>query len=66
MKVEVFNASGDNIEHTGEPGEMVITRPHVSLPIAFWGDDSGEKFRKAYFDFFPGKSYLNLVFRARR
>jgi len=54
MKVEVFDASGNNIEHTGEPGEMVCTRPHVSLPVSFWGDDSGEKFRKAYFDHFPG------------
>jgi acetoacetyl-CoA synthetase len=56
MKVEVFDASGNNIEHTGEPGEMVCTRPHISLPVSFWGDDSGEKFRKAYFDHFPGKS----------
>lgn len=55
MKVEVFDASGNNIEHTGVPGELVCTRPHVSLPVAFWGDESGEKFRKAYFDHFPGK-----------
>ena len=55
MKVEVFDPSGKNIEHTGEPGELVITRPHVSLPIAFWGDDSGKKLYKAYFDFYPGQ-----------
>jgi len=54
MKVEVLDPAGNNIEHTGEPGEMVCTRPHVSLPIFFWGDESGEKFRKAYFDHFPG------------
>lgn len=54
MKIEVFDASGNNIEHMGEPGELVCTRPHISLPVAFWGDESGEKFRKAYFDHFPG------------
>jgi acetoacetyl-CoA synthetase len=54
MKVEVFDTSGNNIEHTGLPGELVCTRPHISLPVAFWGDESGEKFRKAYFDHFPG------------
>lgn len=63
MKVEVFDPSGNNIEHTGEPGEMVITRPHPSLPIAFWGDESGEKLYKAYFDFYPGKRILPVVKR---
>lgn len=59
MKVEVFDPSGNNIEHIGEPGEMVCTRPHVSLPISFWGDESGEKFKKAYFDYFPGQSQVS-------
>lgn len=36
------------------PGELVCTRPHPSLPLGFWGDDSGEKVRKAYFDRYPG------------
>ena len=54
MKVEVFDPVGNNIEHTGEPGELVCTRPHPSLPLAFWGDDSGEKLREAYFSMYPG------------
>jgi acetoacetyl-CoA synthetase len=60
MKVEVFDHSGNNIEHTGRAGELVCTRPHPSLPIAFWGDESGQKLRETYFSFYPGmpKPYL--------
>ncbi|KAF5386148.1 hypothetical protein D9615_002594 [Tricholomella constricta] len=54
MKVEVFDPSGNNIEHTGSPGELVCTRPHPSLPLKFWGDESGEKLRDAYFNMYPG------------
>ena len=56
MKVEVFDPDGNNIEHTGQPGELVCTRPHPSLPLAFWGDDSGKKLREAYFSMYPGQS----------
>ena len=54
MKIEVFDPSGNNIEHTSQPGELVCTRPHVSLPIAFWGDATGQKLREAYFSTYPG------------
>ncbi|KAJ7693447.1 acetoacetate-CoA ligase [Mycena rosella] len=54
MKVEIFDPSGVNIEHTGTPGELVCTRPHPSLPVCFWGDDSGAKFRDAYYSMYPG------------
>ena len=54
MKVEVFDASGRNIETTGLAGEMVVTKPHPTVPLFFWGDKSGEKFRGAYFNTFPG------------
>ena len=54
MKVEIFSPSGENIEDTGEPGELVCTRPHPSLPARFWGDEKGDKLRAAYYDTFPG------------
>ncbi|KAG5652875.1 hypothetical protein H0H81_003305 [Sphagnurus paluster] len=54
MKVEVFDPSGNNIEHTGSPGELVCSRPHPSLPLYFWGDETGEKLREAYFNMYPG------------
>jgi acetoacetyl-CoA synthetase len=52
LKVEVFDPFGKNIEHTGEPGELVCTRPHPSLPLYFWNDPTGEKLRDV--DTFPG------------
>jgi acetoacetyl-CoA synthetase len=38
----------------GEQGELVITRPMPSMPVAFWGDDSGARYRAAYFEDHPG------------
>ncbi len=38
----------------GEQGELVVTRPMPSMPVAFWGDDDGSRYRAAYFDDFPG------------
>jgi acetoacetyl-CoA synthetase len=40
--------------HIGEVGELVITKPMPSMPIYFWGDDDGSKYRDAYFAMFPG------------
>ena len=62
MKVEVLDPSGNNIEHTGEAGELVCTRPHPSLPIAFWGDESGKRLRETYFSFYPGLKSCRLVY----
>jgi acetoacetyl-CoA synthetase len=38
----------------GEVGELVITRPMPSMPIYFWGDESGERYRDSYFEMYPG------------
>lgn len=54
MKVEVWDLAGNNIEHTGNPGELVCTRPHPSIPLYFWGDPSGQKFLQSYFSMYPG------------
>ncbi|KAF8070271.1 acetoacetyl-CoA synthetase [Lyophyllum atratum] len=54
MKVEVYDAFGNNIEQTGEAGELVCTRPHPSIPLYFWGDISGNKFRDTYYNTYPG------------
>ncbi|KAF5317226.1 hypothetical protein D9611_003848 [Ephemerocybe angulata] len=54
MKVEIFDPAGNNIENTGQSGELVTTRYHPSFPVGFWGDDDGKKFREAYFDMYPG------------
>lgn len=56
MAVEIWDIHGKNIEDTGMPGELVCTRPHPSMPVFFWGDQDNEKYRKAYFDTYPGMS----------
>ena len=50
-------------------GELVCTRPFPSMPIAFWNDPDGAKYRAAYFDRFPGRlasRRLGPAHRARR
>jgi acetoacetyl-CoA synthetase len=38
----------------GQQGELVITEPMPSMPVGFWGDADGSKYRTAYFEHFPG------------
>ena len=52
MRVEVFDESGHAVR--GEPGELVCTMPFPSMPIAFWNDPDGSKYRAAYFEQYPG------------
>jgi acetoacetyl-CoA synthetase len=51
-KVEAYDEAGRPV--TGRLGELVITEPMPSMPVGFWGDDSGERYREAYFDTYPG------------
>ena len=52
MAVDVFDPDGRPVR--GQAGELVCTRPFPSMPVAFWDDPDGSKYRSAYFDFFPG------------
>ncbi|MCP5415570.1 MAG: acetoacetate--CoA ligase [Chromatiaceae bacterium] len=52
MAVEVFNDTGQPV--CGEKGELVCTRPFPSMPLGFWNDPQGARYRAAYFDRFPG------------
>ncbi|KAJ7698594.1 acetoacetyl-CoA synthetase [Mycena rosella] len=54
MDIQVYDSQGNNIEHTGVPGEMVVVRPHPSLPLYLWGDESGKKYRETYYSMYPG------------
>jgi acetoacetyl-CoA synthetase len=38
----------------GEAGELVLTQPMPSMPVFFWNDADGSRYRKAYFDKYPG------------
>jgi acetoacetyl-CoA synthetase len=51
--VEAFDADGA-VCPPGVQGELVITEPMPSMPVGFWGDESGEKLRHAYYSDYPG------------
>jgi acetoacetyl-CoA synthetase len=38
----------------GELGELVITKPMPSMPVFFWGDEDGSRYRASYFEHYPG------------
>jgi len=52
MAVDVFDDSGKPVR--GEKGELVCTAPFPAMPIGFWNDPDGAKYRAAYFERFPG------------
>src|SRR3546814_4972037 len=35
-------------------GELVVRQPMPSMPLFFWNDDDGQRYRDAYFDVYPG------------
>ncbi|MGL4442069.1 MAG: acetoacetate--CoA ligase [Alsobacter sp.] len=52
MAVEVWDEAGRPVR--GQKGELVCTRSFPSMPIMFWNDPDGAKYRAAYFERFPG------------
>jgi acetoacetyl-CoA synthetase len=50
--VAAFDEAGRPV--VGEQGELVLTQPMPTMPVGFWGDDDGSRYRAAYFDDFPG------------
>ena len=50
--VQSYDPTGRPV--TGQLGELVITAPMPSMPVGFWGDADGTRYREAYFDVFPG------------
>jgi acetoacetyl-CoA synthetase len=53
LDVAVVADSGDDA-HVGETGELVCRTAFPSVPLGFWGDEDGRRFRSAYFERFPG------------
>lgn len=51
VDARTVDESGASIE--GEVGELIMAAPIPSMPVKFWDDPDGEKFRAAYFDDFP-------------
>ena len=52
MAVEIWNDAGERV--TEELGELVCTEPFPTVPLRFWNDPDGARFKAAYFDKFPG------------
>jgi acetoacetyl-CoA synthetase len=52
MAVEAWDAGGRPV--IGEKGELVCVRPFPSMPVGFWGDTDGSRYRDAYFAEHPG------------
>ncbi len=52
MKVEAYDDAGRPVR--GQPGELVCEAAFPSMPVAFWGDPGGRRYRSAYFQRFPG------------
>jgi acetoacetyl-CoA synthetase len=52
VKAQAFDEEGRPV--VGEVGELVICEPMPSMPVFFWNDPDGRRFRAAYFERFPG------------
>jgi len=51
-KVEAFDEQGKSV--VGQVGELVVTEPMPSMPLYFWGDTDGSRYRDSYFSVYPG------------
>jgi acetoacetyl-CoA synthetase len=52
MRVEVYDDRGRSVR--GQKGELVCSMPFPSMPVEFWNDPDGGRYRAAYFEKFPG------------
>ena len=52
LRVEVYDDDGRPVR--GQKGELVCTAPFPSMPVGFWNDPDGTRYRAAYFERFPG------------
>jgi acetoacetyl-CoA synthetase len=50
--VEAWDEDGHPV--VDEVGELVVTEPMPSMPVRFWGDTDGSRYRESYFEMFPG------------
>jgi acetoacetyl-CoA synthetase len=51
LAVDVFDEAGNSLRE--EAGDLVCTKPFPSMPISFWADDDGKKYKSAYFMTYP-------------
>jgi acetoacetyl-CoA synthetase len=51
-RVEAFDEAGRSV--VGQTGELVLTLPLPSMPVFFWNDPDGRRYRESYFEMYPG------------
>jgi acetoacetyl-CoA synthetase len=51
-RVEAFDQAGRSV--VAETGELVLTAPLPSMPVFFWNDPDGRRYRESYFEMYPG------------
>ncbi|MFC4799347.1 acetoacetate--CoA ligase [Neobacillus sp. GCM10023253] len=49
--VKAFNDAGEEV--INEIGELVVTEPMPSMPIYFWNDENGVRYKESYFSVYP-------------
>jgi len=59
IQCRCLGAAVEAFDETGKPvvdqvGELVITQPMPSMPLYFWNDPNGTRYRESYFEMFPG------------
>ncbi len=59
LQARALGAAIEAWDETGQPvveevGELVVTEPMPSMPVSFWGDKDGNRYRESYFEMFPG------------
>lgn len=53
VKAEAYGERGNSL--TDEVGELVISEPMPSMPLYFWNDTDGKRYRESYFEMYPGR-----------
>lgn len=55
MAIAAYDYTGADISNTGEPGDLVCTKPFICQPVAFWGSNGNKKYLDSYFNKFTNE-----------
>ncbi|RYN52620.1 Malonamoyl-CoA synthetase [Alternaria tenuissima] len=55
MAISAYDYTGADVSASGEPGDLVCTKPFICQPVAFWGPEGDSKYWKSYFDKFTNE-----------
>jgi acetoacetyl-CoA synthetase len=56
MAIAAYDYTGVDVSATGEPGDLVCTKPFICQPVAFWGAEGETKYQHSYFDKFKNEN----------